>query len=159
MKQMDLNGANKALLDEYHKAIKELAAVIEPITDTELTTIIDKNTKDLDCISIQSILTHVICSGYGYTIYIENSLGNNKPRLEKVALETTKLYIENLELMYKYCENCFESFSNLNLEELQNDKKILVNWGQLYDIEQLMEHAIVHILRHRRQIEKFIAQL
>jgi uncharacterized damage-inducible protein DinB len=159
MKQMNLNGANKALLDEYHKAIKELAAVIEPITDAELTTIIDKNTKDPDCISIQSILTHVICSGYGYTIYIENSLGNNKPRPKKVTLETTKLYMENLELMYKYCKNCFESFPNLNLEELQNDKKILVNWGQLYDIEQLMEHAIVHILRHRRQIEKFIAQL
>lgn len=36
------------------------------------------------------------------------------------------------------------------------DKKILVRWGQLYDVEQLFEHAIVHILRHRRQIERFL---
>jgi len=27
-------------------------------------------------------------------------------------------------------------------------------WGQRYDLEQLLEHAIVHVLRHRRQIER-----
>jgi hypothetical protein len=31
-------------------------------------------------------------------------------------------------------------------------------WGTRYDVEQLLEHAVVHILRHRRQIEKFIWQ-
>ena len=31
-------------------------------------------------------------------------------------------------------------------------------WGVRYDLEQLLEHAVVHILRHRRQIEKFIQQ-
>jgi uncharacterized damage-inducible protein DinB len=31
-------------------------------------------------------------------------------------------------------------------------------WGVTYDAEQLLEHAIVHVLRHRRQIEKFIHQ-
>ena len=38
-------------------------------------------------------------------------------------------------------------------------KKIVVKWGQTYDPEQLFEHAIVHILRHRRQIERFLLQL
>jgi uncharacterized damage-inducible protein DinB len=27
-------------------------------------------------------------------------------------------------------------------------------WGVTYDLEQLLEHAIVHLLRHRRQIER-----
>ena len=31
-------------------------------------------------------------------------------------------------------------------------------WGVVYNVEGLLEHAIVHILRHRRQIEKFIWQ-
>ena len=35
--------------------------------------------------------------------------------------------------------------------------KMIVRWGPQYDLEQLLEHAIVHILRHRRQIEKFAA--
>ncbi len=30
-----------------------------------------------------------------------------------------------------------------------------VHWGPTYDVEQLLEHAIVHILRHRRQIDKW----
>jgi hypothetical protein len=29
-------------------------------------------------------------------------------------------------------------------------------WGVQYDMEQMLEHAIVHILRHRRQIERFL---
>ena len=45
------------------------------------------------------------------------------------------------------------------MEEFEADKKILVRWGQLYDVEQLFEHAIVHILRHRRQIERFLLRL
>ena len=37
---------------------------------------------------------------------------------------------------------------------------IVINsrWGAVYDAEGLLEHAIVHLLRHRRQIEKFIWQ-
>ena len=31
-------------------------------------------------------------------------------------------------------------------------------WGQVYDFEQLFEHAIVHVSRHRRQIERFLAR-
>jgi len=30
------------------------------------------------------------------------------------------------------------------------------SWGENYDFEQLLEHAIVHILRHRRQIERLL---
>ena len=29
-------------------------------------------------------------------------------------------------------------------------------WRVVYDLEQMLEHAIVHILRHRRQIERFL---
>ena len=29
------------------------------------------------------------------------------------------------------------------------------HWSGRYDVEQLMQHAIVHVLRHRRQIERF----
>ena len=34
-----------------------------------------------------------------------------------------------------------------------------VKWRQQYDVEQLFEHAIVHVLRHRRQIERFIQKM
>ena len=42
-------------------------------------------------------------------------------------------------------------------EDIMNNK-MKVSWGQEYDLEQLLEHAIVHILRHRRQVERFYSQ-
>ena len=32
-----------------------------------------------------------------------------------------------------------------------------VPWGPTYDPEMILEHGIVHLLRHRRQIERWIA--
>jgi hypothetical protein len=36
--------------------------------------------------------------------------------------------------------------------------EIQAPWGPVYDLEQMLEHAIVHVLRHRRQIERFLAE-
>ncbi len=49
----------------------------------------------------------------------------------------------------------FKNIHDMDLEQFDSDKKIKTYWGQVYDIEQLTEHAIVHVMRHRRQIEKF----
>jgi uncharacterized damage-inducible protein DinB len=155
---VELTGSTGALIGEYRKAIDELISVIEPINEKQLCELVDTTTTDADCKSIQSILTHVICSGYGYIIYIENHIGDNKPRLEKVMYDNVNKYIEHLNLMFEYSLNFFQQNSNLEMEQLDNSKKINVNWGQQYDTEQLIEHAIVHILRHRRQIVKFIKQ-
>lgn len=156
MANNELTGSVKALLDEYKKAINELIAIIKPLNEKSLSMIVDSNTKDPDCKSIQTILSHIVCSGYGYTIYIENSIGANKPRLERQTFNNVNQYIDQLNSMFEYCENFFKSNKNLTIEQTDNSKKITVNWGQQYDIEQLLEHAIVHILRHRRQIENFI---
>lgn len=155
----ELTGATKGLLDEYKKAIDELIVVIQPLDDNSLTKIVDEKTSDLDCKSIQAVLSHVINSGYGYTVYIENSLGLNKTRPEKKLLNNVIEYSNQLNNMFEYCENFFRSNSDITLEEHDSSKKIKVNWGQQYDVEQLLEHAIVHILRHRRQIQNFIKQL
>lgn len=156
MANSELSGSIKALLDEYKKAISELIAVIKQLSDESLTRIVDEATTDPDCKSIQTILSHVVCSGYGYTIYMENEIGLNKVRPEKVPYNQVGQYEAQLSLMFDYCENFFRSNNNLDIEQVDNSKKITVNWGQQYDIEQLQEHAIVHILRHRRQIENLI---
>jgi len=156
MTNTEISGSTKALLDEYKKAINELINIIKPFNERNLTIVIDTITADSDCKSIQTILTHVVYSGYGYTNYIKNSLGMNKPRREKELLNDVNQYIAQLNSMYEYCDNFFKNNPNLTIVQTDNSKKITVNWGQQYDIEQLLEHAIVHILRHRRQIENFM---
>ena len=149
------NGAIGALLDEYERAVKDLQTVISPLTPEELTKIVDKQTNDPDCVSIQTILSHVVCSGYGYIVYIRKHCGEELNFFERERLDSVALYHTALTEMFRYNEQFFEDYPNVSIEELNNDKKIKTRWGQLFDIEQLLEHAIVHILRHRRQIEKF----
>ncbi|MEZ4886635.1 MAG: DinB family protein [Chitinophagales bacterium] len=158
MKQYRDNGAIGALLDEYEKTIIDLQKVIRPISNEYLVEIVDPNTDDPDCKSIHTILTHVVRSGYGYAVTIRRFLG------EKISIELPKVdSIEGFEIalndMFRYNEKLFEDYPNISLYEHDNDKKILVSWGQRFDVEQLFEHAIVHVLRHRRQIERFLIKL
>lgn len=159
MKNYRDNGAVGALLDEYEKAILELQALIENLSSNELTTVVDTKTTDLDCRSIQTILSHVVHSGYAYAIYIRQSKGEHIDFPDKVLLPTIKAYQQAISAMFKSNEHLFVDYPNLKLEEHDNTKKMLTNWGQNFDAEQIIEHAIVHVLRHRRQIERFLVKL
>ncbi|GAB5554475.1 MAG: hypothetical protein Sapg2KO_40660 [Saprospiraceae bacterium] len=158
-KEYRTNGAIGALLDEYEKSVNELKEVIVNLTTSELTKIVDEETKDEDCKSIQKILSHVVESGYAYVIEIRKSLGESVNYFSKELLGSTNEYAVALEKMFAYNEKLFEDYPNIKLEEYDSSAKFKVRWGQLYDVEQMYEHAIVHILRHRRQIERFILKL
>jgi len=148
-------GATGALLDEYERTIINLKEVIAEISAIELTTIVDTGTADENCRSIQTILSHVVRSGYGYAADIHNRRGDNKERPERVFHTSVTNYIKDLDAMFSFTERVFENVNANEIEQTDASLKIKTPWNQLYDIEQLMEHAIVHILRHRRQIEKF----
>lgn len=153
------NGAIGALLDEYEKSIDELKEVISGVTPRELTIIVDGDTKDSDCRSIQTILSHVVESGYTYVIEIRKWLGEEISYAKKVRLASSQQYEIALDEMFGYNETLFEDYPSIQLEEYDVTKKVEVRWGQKYDVEQMLEHAIVHILRHRRQIERFKLRL
>ena len=159
MKQFRNNGAIGALLDEYEKAILELIEVLDGLSAKNLTTIVDPETNDPDCNSIQTILSHVIRSGYWYVLEIRTFLGETVDFPERKTLNSSVEYQLELARMFQFNEKLFADYPNLNIEETESDKKIKVRWGQVYDIEQLLEHAIVHILRHRRQVERFLIKI
>lgn len=147
-------GAVGALLDIYEQAITDLKKVIADIPDNNLLTIIDTKTSNENCRSIQTILSHVVNSGFAYAINIQNLKANKIKRPEKTYHLTIKEYFEDLNNVFLYTENVFKEIKDEELEQFDNTLKIKTGWGQWYDIEQMMEHAIVHILRHKRQIEK-----
>lgn len=149
------NSAITALLDEYSKAILALQTVIKNLSTTELITIVDPFTENPECKSIQTILTHVVSSGFSYAIYIYE-LKDASPRIRQSIFRHTALdYNNDLNEVLNFTAKTLSHFEDQELETFQ----IKAAWGQNYDIEQLMEHAIVHVLRHRRQIEKFKLQL
>ncbi len=150
------NGAIGALLDEYEKALNELIQLIKPISQRQLTKIIDHQTNDEDCRSIQTILSHVISSGYAYIIAIRKHQGEVLSYRKNTLLSDVPAYIEGLQSMFTYNEQLFLDYPKITLNEKDVSKQVITSWKQHYDVETLMEHAIVHILRHRRQIARFL---
>jgi len=152
-------GAVGALLDIYEASINDLINSIAGIQDSSFTIISDKQTTDENCKSVQTILSHVVHAGYGYAISIHNLKGNDMVRPAKIFHLTIREYINDLKNVFLFTENIFIGIKDNELEQYNNSLKIKTTWGQQYDIEQLTEHAIVHILRHKRQIEKIKSNL
>lgn len=148
-------GAIGALLDEYERAILDLSQTISDLNDKELITIVDTATENSGCESVQSIVAHVVCSGYAYATYIRRLFGDQADFRDEIFRNKISDYQKDIESFFIYTEDTFKNITDNQLEESDNTKKIVTSWGQIYDIEQIMEHAIVHVLRHRRQIEKF----
>jgi len=155
MKQYRDNKAIGAILDEYERAVDELKQEIADVPEPWLVYIVDPFTDDECCRSIQTVLSHVVSAGFNYAVEIYTFLGHQESFRKPVFLDSAEAYSQALTEMFKFTEGLFERYPNIKLEEHDNSKKITVRWNQQYDVEQMMEHAIVHVLRHRRQVERF----
>ena len=149
---MENKGAVNALLDIYKNAILDFKTCIATIKNEDLIKTIDFQTTDDNCKSIQNIIAHVVNSGFSYATSIYNSKGNNQEKPPKKFHIDIALYHQDLDEMFSFTDFVFEQIQDNDLEECNDLNKIKTGWQQSYDIEQLMEHAIVHILRHQRQI-------
>ncbi len=148
-------GTVGALLHAYQKVITELQQVIINISDKMLATIADAETDDKRCTSIQTILTHVVAAGYSHANYIRQAAGAEPCYHNEVVYATTGDYCRELDAVFYFISETFKSIEDEHLEQLDNHKKVITNWGQYYDIEQMAEHAIVHFIKHTRQIKNF----
>jgi uncharacterized damage-inducible protein DinB len=147
-------GAVGALMDEYERAAVDLKNLILQISETDFEKVVDQDTKDEDCRSVQTIVSHVTNSGYGYANYIRDwfDIYKNSPVRR---LLSQKDFFTEFEKMLTYTAETLEGKWEFSDDDIMK-VKIKARWGPQYDLEQLLEHAIVHILRHRRQIEKLI---
>jgi hypothetical protein len=153
---MGSKGAVTAILGIYKQIIDNLKDSIHGISDEQLLVVIDSETTDENCRSLQTILTHVVSSGYSYATSIHNHKGNSLEKPAKKFHTSIDAYSIDLGAMFSFTEFVFDKIYDTELEENNQQNKIKTGWQQYYDIEQLMEHAIVHILRHHRQINNLV---
>lgn len=160
MKAMNKKGVIGALLYEYKNVLEDLKNNIKGIGDSDLVFIADTKTANKDCVSIQSILTHIILCGTYYLTMIDIHRGNaDSPWPSRIYYGSVNEYITALDDLYDRTVHFFEDITNSEMTMFSPDKKLITFWGQYYDYEQLMEHAIVHVSRHRRQIQGFKKKL
>ena len=152
MEKVYKKGAIGALTDEYEKALVELKNVLLQIPDSEFQKVYNEKT-DADFQSVRNIVLHIINSGYVYANHIRKRFGNSfvVPHIE---IQETEQGIYKLDEMFLYTVETFEDKWHLPYDELMNII-IKTSWTT-YDLEAIIEHAIVHVLRHRLQIEKMI---
>lgn len=149
-------GAIGALMDEYERATTELKLLVEQTHDDDFIQVLDAQTKDEDCRSIQTILTHVIRAGFAYAKYIRDSFSIATTR-SVTGLLSRQEAVVGLDEMLDYSAQTLEGKWEMTDEEIEA-VAIQSRWGVEYTLEQLLEHAIVHILRHRRQIERLLQE-
>lgn len=154
MRKTYRSGALGALMDEYERAAAELGRLVERIPEDDFVRVVDSQTKDEDCRSVQTIMSHVVRAGYGYADYIREqfSIASTRPQPKLLSRQES---LEQLKAALRYTVQTLEGRWEMSGEEISGTV-INSRWGVVYDVEGLLEHAVVHILRHRRQIEKFI---
>jgi len=105
--------------------------------------------------SVRNIVLHIVNSGYVYANHIRKRFENTITNKE-VKIDTVEEAFHHLDLMFQYTVDTFEDKWLLTDGELLNTI-IKTSWST-YDLEAIIEYAIVHILRHRLQIEKLMSR-
>ena len=144
----------KALMEEYFRSAIDLKEILSTVSDVEFQKVRDEKTEDPECKSIQTIVSHVVGSGYTYINYI-NTISKIEWREYNNVIEDSSMGISEIDKMLNYTQSSLKHILHFENKEIET-WKFESRWDVIYDFEQLMEHAIVHVLRHRRQIENFL---
>ena len=155
MEKIYRKGAVGALMDEYERAVIELKDILQKVSEDEFLKIKDLKTRNENCRSIQTIVNHVIRSGHFYADGIRRKFAISEIELTQVSFKRDEAMNE-LDDLIEYTAQTLENHWEMP------DKQILATFIETNlefteNLEQILEHAIVHVLRHRRQIEKFTA--
>jgi hypothetical protein len=146
--------AVEALLDEWDRARRQLVDLLPRLGDAALT-----SGDPLDETAPRGIMVHVLRTGYGYAMWICDVL--ELPKLERKldpkTLSGLAAFQHGLDDMRDYF---FAALAPLHDAQLDGPARgtppahFRSRWGEDYGVEQMLEHAICHLLRHRRQLER-----
>ncbi len=155
--QTKRKGALGALMDLYEEEAEFLIQTINALeSEAHWTIIVDPDTKDEDCRSIQTICQHIVGAANYYVDLMKR--GEDKDYVipkEVIKLDSYKDFEPALRQSLTKQAELYKGRWALSDEEIS---KIVIKtgWGITLDPEALLEHAILHIMRHHRQLLRFI---
>jgi len=138
------------LADLYLMEIEKIKFLMDRLHDEYFLLEINPNSES-DFQSVRNIMTHVIRSGYSYANQIRKRFGENY-FIPTISINHVGEVNELLDQMYRYTLEALENKWHLNDYEL-GDIIIKTGWG-ICDMEGLLEHAVMYIMRHHFQILK-----
>jgi len=145
-------------MDEMARAAAEFCRVADTVPRDRF--LREQPSDDPDTVSIRAVCAHVVRAAYGHANYIRQirKMDALDPRpAERSVAETPDGVRSLLRRAVLYVEEAVRG-----LDVLPGDAvaamTFQVRWGPVYDPEMMMEHAVMHLLRHRRQIERWPAE-
>jgi uncharacterized damage-inducible protein DinB len=151
-------GAVGALLHEYERAAADFVVAAARIRPEDFAQPHIAATGDLK--SYRDIVIHVVASAWDFADHLEDALAHadRGPREHpEVDVETPARVGPALTLAISHTEQVLAPIEGASDQELAAIR-IETRWGRTYDVEQLLEHAVVHLLRHRRQIFRWFSR-
>jgi hypothetical protein len=150
-----LSGPFGALMDEYARAAEDFCRVVESFDLARFDA--ERPSNNPSTLSARAMCLHVIGCAHLYAHYIRKARGVDfveryeadparlhSPRDVRTLLtEGIVLTEETVAPLVKTTEQEIQALS------------FTVRWGPRYDPEMILEHAVCHLLRHRRQLERW----
>lgn len=149
-----LPGPFGALMDEYARAADDFCRVIESLSEESF--VHEVASDDPDTVSIRAMCRHAVGAAHRYADYILQARGlpfADRFELPPEAVAGPAAVRPRLAEMLRYTETALAGW----YEDPAPAEKVTftVRWGPTYDSEMILEHGIVHLLRHRRQVERW----
>jgi hypothetical protein len=144
-----------ALMDEYARAAEDFCRVAERF---DIDRFVGKRpSKNPNTESPWTICLHVVGAAHRYAHYIRKVRGvdfverydPNPARLSDPK-DVRALLAEGI----RFTEDTVEPLLGATEQEIQA-LSFPVRWGPTYDPEMIIEHGVCHLLRHRRQLERW----
>lgn len=150
------SGPLRAILDEYSRAIIDLERVVTAISSDRYASKTELSDKDFS--SIGDIMDHVISAGHGYADDIKGAIEkiDRARQAHDYQNDSPATAMSSLWSAFSHMVEVLGGIKDYSENQLAQ-VRFTSTWGTEYDLEQILEHAIVHILRHRRQIENWLA--
>ena len=149
------SGPFGALMDEYARAAEDFCRVVEGFDHSRFDA--ERPSDNPDTVSPRAICLHVIGAAHRYAHYIRKARAVDfvdryqpDPARLRSPSEVRMLLTEGIVLT----EETVEPLLKATEEEIQA-LSFTVRWGPQYDPEMILEHAVCHLLRHRRQLERW----
>jgi hypothetical protein len=155
IRQPGLSGPFGALMDEYARAAEDFCRVVERFDVARFDA--GRPSNNPDTVSPRAICLHVIGAAHRYAHYVRKARGvdfveryDADPAHLQSPSEVRALLAEGIVLM----EQTVEPLLKATEQDIQT-LSFAVRWGPRYDPEMILEHAVCHVLRHRRQLERW----
>ena len=147
LKEYKYNGARSLVL--LHE--KHLVSCLHTWHIAKKISLILPKTEDEDYESLDTLLRHILRAARNYMIWICKKMNLSDPEIEK---EPEPEFIEMK--ADEYVSHLIEKWS-LPLSEIPEDKfhspTYTSNWGVEYCIDAMLEHAVMHPIRHEFQLK------